>query len=238
MFAAAAPSTKDREVVRSLHSWYQKGKRDFPWRAKAIQPWQLLVAEVLLQQTQAPRVAEFIPRLFRRYPTMESFGSARESSLARHLAPLGLQHERSKRLRKLAEALLDRGGNIPSGKEELLNLPGVGPYIASAYLSAVLDKPEPSVDVNTARLIERLYGPRTLVDIRHDPHINNTARRLIELSPSPRDFNWAVMDFCASRCTSRSPKCGGCPLLSHCRFGRASLPGATSERSPTAKIRA
>ena len=69
------------------------------------------------------------------------------------------------------------------------------------------------VDVNMARVIERLYGPRTLVDIRYDPHINGIAHRLIQLAARPIEFNWAVLDLGAAHCKARSPSCRGCPLL-------------------------
>ena len=226
--ASAEQSEKDRRVVCSLLAWYRKEKRVFPWRTMTLQPWRLLVVEVLLQQTKATRVAEVVPLLFGLYPTLETIANGDNESLVSMLTPLGLQHERSKRLQDLARVLLLRGGTIPDTKEELETLPGVGPYIAASYLSVVLGKPEPAVDVNMARLIERLYGPRTLVDIRYDPHINGTSRRLVELAPSSRDFNWAIMDFGASRCTARSPSCEECPLLSYCCFGSARLAGGTS----------
>ena len=79
--------------------------------------------------------------------------------------------------------------------------------------------------MNMARVIERLYGPRTLSDIRYDPHINGIARRLIRLAGQPMEFNWAVLDLGAAHCKARSPSCGGCPLLEVCPLGQ---PRATS----------
>ena len=219
---------KVRAVVRLLLAWYHRDMRDFPWRRPGMQPWQVLLVEILLKQTQATRVADFVPRLFKHYPTLESFVDEDDRNLAEHLSPLGLQNERSKTLKEVAKQLLERGGKPPNTKEELLALPGVGAYIAAAYLSAVLDRPVPAVDVNMARLVERLFGPRTLVDIRYDPHINEHAQQLAESAPSARDLNWAVMDFCASRCTARNPRCPGCPLLPHCQFGRGRLASCTT----------
>jgi A/G-specific adenine glycosylase len=87
-------------------------------------------------------------------------------------------------------------------------------------MSTVLQEPEPMVDVNMARLVERLYGPRTLADIRYDPHINGIARRLIALAAHPTEFNWAVLDLGAAHCKARSPSCSDCPLLEICPFGQ------------------
>lgn len=211
---------RDREIVRSLLSWYYENGRSLPWRCQDIQPWQFVVIEMLLQQTQADRVADFVPAFFRDFATLESLADADEEQLANRMSALGLQNRRAKRLREFAAALLARGGTLPSCMEELQTFPGVGPYVAAAYLSAIVARPEPTVDVNMARIIERLYGPRILADIRYDPHINEVARRLIELAPIARDFNWAVMDIAATHCTARSPSCGECPLLRFCSLGK------------------
>lgn len=215
------PSERDREVVQSLLSWFCDNKRTFPWREEGLERWQFLVVEMLLQQTQAERVAAFIPAFFREYSALEDLVNTDEGKLAHRLAILGLQHRRANKLQEFARAILAQDGLLPNSREELEALPGVGPYVAAAYLSAVLEEPEPMVDVNMARLIERLYGPRMLADIRYDPHINGVARRLIELAPRPRDFNWAVVDIGAAHCTARSPACEGCPLISVCPFGKA-----------------
>lgn len=219
--APGPPSERDRDIVRSLLSWYYENRRTFPWREQSIEPWQFVVVEMLLQQTQAERVAAFVPPFFREYSTLEDLANADEGKLAHRLAILGLQQRRAKRLREFGRALLAQGGILPESREALEALPGVGPYVASAYLTAVLERPEPMVDVNMARLIERLYGPRTLVDIRYDPHINKIACRLVRIAPRARDFNWAVVDIAAAHCTARAPACESCPLLSFCSFGKA-----------------
>ena len=88
------------------------------------------------------------------------------------------------------------------------------------------------VDVNMARLIERLYGQRTLADIRYDPHVNGTAHRLIQLATRPKEFNWAVLDLGAAHCKARSPLCLGCPLLVplHRGYDRLKINNLDSDR--------
>ena len=216
----AALGSRDREVVRRLLSWFGHYGRQFPWRDSTMEPWQVVVVEILLQQTGAERIAAFTPAFFVDYPSLYALATADEQMLADRLAPLGLHNRRAGRLVALAGALLARDGRVPDSKAALQSLPGVGPYVAAAYLSTVLRQPEPMVDVNMARLIERLYGPRTLADIRHDPHINSIAHRLIHLAAQPREFNWAVLDLGAAHCRARSPSCVGCPLLEVCPFGR------------------
>ena len=186
-----------------------------------MEPWQLLVVEILLQQTRAERTAAFVPAFLAAFPSLRALAATDEQLLATRLAPLGLQNRRARRLIALARALLARDGRVPNSKPELESLPGVGPYVAAAYLSIVLHQPEPTVDVNMARVIERLYGPRTLADIRYDPHINSIARRLIQHATRPEEFNWAVLDLGAAHCKARSPSCQSCPLIEVCPFGQA-----------------
>ena len=186
-----------------------------------MEPWQVLVVEILLQQTRAERIAAFVPAFLADFPSLHALAATDEQLLATRLATLGLQNRRASRLIALARALLARDGRVPNVKAELESLPGIGPYVAAAYMSTVLHLPEPMVDVNMARVIERLYGPRTLADIRYDPHINGIAHRLIQHANRPKEFNWAVLDLGAAHCKARSPSCRGCPLVEVCPFGQA-----------------
>ena len=120
-------------------------------------------------------------------------------------------------MRQLAIALRDRGGRIPRTRTALLELPGVGPYIANAYLSVAHADALPSLDVNMARILERLFGPRQLVDIRHDPHLRATSQLVIDVADDPRVVNWAMLDLGALHCIARNPNCKGCPLTTCCR---------------------
>ena len=196
-----------------------------------MEPWQVLTVEILLQQTQAERIAAFVPAFLADFPSLHALAAVDEQALAERLATLGLQNRRAARLVALARALLERDGRVPDSKPELQLLPGVGPYVAAAYMSTVLQEPEPMVDVNMARVIERLYGPRTLSDIRYDPHINGIAHRLIRLATRPREFNWAVLDLGAAHCKARSPSCRSCPLLEVCPFGQLRVSRCVSPES-------
>ena len=205
--------SRDREIVRRLQSWFDDHGRELPWRHGAMEPWQVIAVEILLQQTRAERIAAFVPAFLADFPSLPALAAVDEQVLAERLATLGLQNRRAARLVALARALLQRDGRVPDSKPELQLLPGVGPYVAAAYMSTVLGEPEPMVDVNMARVIERLYGPRTLSDIRYDPHVNGIAHRLVRLATRPREFNWAVLDLGGAHCKARSPSCRSCPLL-------------------------
>ena len=212
--------SRDREIIRRLLFWFGDFGRRFPWRDNTMEPWQVLVVEILLQQTCAERVASFVPGFLAEFSSLYVLSATDVPILTERLATLGLQNRRAVQLVALAGALLARDGQVPTSRRELKSLPGVGPYVAAAYMSTVLQEPEPMIDVNMARLIERIYGPRVLKDIRFDPHINDIAHRLIDLSARPREFNWAVMDLGAAHCKAPSPSCSGCPLLVVCPFGQ------------------
>lgn len=206
-----------KEIAQKLAAWFQVEGRRFPWRQELPGGWKLLFTEMLLQQTQADRVASFQEGFFHRYPTLESIAREDEERLAMFLAPLGLQNRRARSMRKLAKTLLDRDGKVPRSGAGLLELPGVGPYVANAYSSIEHGEALPALDVNMARILERLFGPRQLVDIRYDPHLEAVSNLVIRVAEDPKVMNWAMLDLGALYCTARNPKCEQCPLRSCCR---------------------
>ena len=223
---------RDRAIVAAIESWFSSNARDFPWRRGRLPDWKILVTEILLQQTQADRVARFVETFFKTYPGPEHIVRKTERELARSLIPMGLHNRRAKRLRALAAEVLRRGGSIPDARADLEALPGVGPYVAAAFMSIARGAAEPTVDVNMARVVERLYGPRRLVDIRYDPHINETAKRLVRLASNARRFNWAILDLAAKHCRARRRSCSSCPLQDLCPSAGERLVRAGSSKMP------
>jgi len=205
--------------------WFAANRRDFPWR-RSSDAYTVTIAELLLQQTAAPRVAEFIDGFLRDYPNWESLVRADCSTLEEALKPLGLYKKRSATLKRLADALV-ASDELPRTRAELEVLPGIGQYIASAVLLAIHGRPEPLLDGNMARVLERFFGPRLLADIRHDPYLQRLAREVVR-SADCLDLNWAILDFAAAVCRPSNPHCGNCPMASRCRYVRLSGRGAAS----------
>jgi A/G-specific adenine glycosylase len=112
-----------------------------------------------------------------------------------------------------------RRGRFPAAREELESLPGIGQYIANAILLLCHGQPQPLLDVNMARVLERNFGPRQLVDIRYDPYLQTLANRVIS-SVDARRLNWAVLDLAAVVCSNGAPRCIECPLAKSCQVGR------------------
>lgn len=216
--ARRVPSSERVNVLRRrIRSWYKSNGRSFPWRRRGAGKYERVVTEVLLQRTRAETIAAFSPGFFARFPTWESLALTSRSSLEKSLRPIGLYTRRAAALSSLASVVLAMGKKFPRVRGALESLPGVGQYVASAILVIHHGEPEPFLDVNMARVLERYFGPRHLADIRHDPWLQELARKLVG-GKDPLTTNFAVLDFAALVCKSRVPRCGSCPLRRECKM--------------------
>lgn len=203
-----------------LLGWYATQGRSFSWRQDST-PFAVLIAEVLLKKTTASAVERFIPDFLMRYPDPSSIVGSTICELKSLLKPLGLSNQRAIQIWNLAEALILRhSGQVPSKLRDLLNLPGVGPYIASAVRCYAFSSIEAPVDTNVARVVVRFNG---LVPSRHEarrsPEVWDSARGFVgKDTKTVREMNWALLDLGARICTPRHPKCSRCPLSSWCKF--------------------
>ena len=216
-FLAPRP-TLARKIRRALLRWYQDEGRHFRWRNRSAGLYQKIVAEVLLQRTQAGTVAAFYDDFLKRFPNWQSLAESSAAEIGNHIKPLGLWKRRGESLAALASVMSSRRGRFPRTRREIEQLPGVGQYIASAVLLFSQTEPEPLLDVNMARVLERLFGARTIVDIRYDPHLQFTSRVVLH-GREPERINWAILDLAALICVSRNPRCSVCPLLRFCPTG-------------------
>lgn len=199
--------------------WFEKEGRHFPWRKKNSSKYRLIIAEVLLQRTKAETIATFFPFFIKKYPSWKSLSNVNKIRLKKDLKPIGLWKRRSDTLKRLSTAMAKRGGRFPRSREEIEKLPGVGQYIANAILMFCQDEPQPLLDVNMARVLERFFGPRKLADIRYDPYLQNLAREVLPRKKY-KEFNWAILDFAAIICKANRPECEKCFLKVKCRSSR------------------
>jgi len=224
-----------RWIAEQLEAWYPDHARDLPWRGAGLPDWVALVCEVLLQQTPAARVAAFVPVIQGALATPGQVLETPMPALEAHLRPLGLHRRRARALHALGAAVVALGG-IPRERADLQRLPGVGPYVCNAFLSASRGYALPGLDVNFARVIERATAGRILADLRSDPWLDAAAHALTDVADDPRALNWAILDLGALVCHPRSPACAACPLQARCRWARrrrsqAAKP-ATSRAAP------
>jgi len=199
----------------ALLEWARANLRDFPWRGTS-DPYKVLVTEKLLQQTGFGHVRKVWEKFFQKFPCAEELAKATEDEIATVLKPLGLWRQRARQLKRLAEEIVARhGGKVPCDYDSLVELPGVGDYVARATLAFACDKPTYLLDVNTRKVVKRFfYYPRGAGD--------KEVAGVLELA-TPKDpaecklFNWGVIDFSALVC-SRKPKCDKCPLKEECSY--------------------
>lgn len=167
---------------------------------------------MLLQKTEASRVAPVFQTIRRRYPSARLFASAEGDALVALLAPLGLR-KRTQAILSLRAIMAE--GTLPREMDALRRLPGVGPYSAGATLTFHLGVRAPLVDANFARVYSRLFGRQTPSVPARDAWLWETAD---ELTPTEgfQDFAYAVLDLAASTCRPRDPLCDLCPVESYC----------------------
>lgn len=201
----------------NIIKWFDKNGRDFPWRKDNLTPYQLVIAEILLQRTKAETVSKFYPIFLKKYPSWASLNKTRVSTLEKVLTPIGLYKQRAALIKKLAKEMVRLEGNFPGEKEEIEKLPFAGQYITNAILQFVFNKPAPLLDVNMARVLERFFGPRKLSDIRYDPYLQKLSTKIISHIHS-KEINWAALDYAALVCVNLKPKCLNCVLYKKCIY--------------------
>ncbi len=204
-----------RQVRRRVLRYYDRHKRDLPWR-HTLDPYAIWISEVMLQQTRVETVRERWVHFLDRFPTVRDLATASEQDVLREWEGLGY-YSRARNLRKAALRVSDEhDGRLPSELDALRSLPGFGPYTAAAVASIAFGVPAPVVDGNVVRVLARFANERRVVT-------KAVARRRIEtLSQdllAPRragDWNQAVMEIGATLCTPKDPKCDRCPLSRDC----------------------
>jgi A/G-specific adenine glycosylase len=200
-----------------LLRWFREHGRDLPWR-RTRDPYKILVSEVMLQQTQVERVREYYERFLREYPTIQDLASANPARVRDSWDGLGY-YARARNLHAAARMVVGQHeGRVPRHLEEVLALPGVGRYTAGAVLSFAYGKPAPILDTNVRRVLGRVFV------LRRASRPAAAERRLWALAeaviPSGEAwaFNQALMDFGATVCTARSPRCTKCPIRQMCAY--------------------
>lgn len=210
-------SNKIKFVQETLLKWFSSNGRDFPWRKKNINNYKKIIAEVLLQRTRAETVAIYFPRFLSKYPSWESITNSKRITIESFLKPFGLYKLRSRQILKLSSEIVKKKGRFPRDLSSLLAIPGIGQYNANAIMLLVHEKPFPLIDVNMARFVERIFGPRKLADIRDDPFLQKLCLRIVNHKKA-KEINWAILDFAALVCRKREPLCFNCIFKMKCIY--------------------
>ncbi len=199
-------------------AWYDRHRRDLPWRARpgeVADPYRVWLSEVMLQQTTVQAVAPYFQRFTERWPTVQALASADLDAVLHAWAGLGY-YARARNLHRCAQVVaFEHGGRFPDTEEALRRLPGIGAYTAAAIAAIAFDRPAAVLDGNIERVISRVFAVEDPL-----PGSKETLRRLAgTLTPDlrPGDYAQALMDLGSSICVPRRPRCILCPWSDACR---------------------
>lgn len=207
---------------RKLLTWFDRRRRDLPWRADR-DPYRIWVSEVMLQQTTVAAVVPYFERFVAALPTVQHLAAADEQRVLKLWEGLGY-YRRARHLHAAAKQLVaEHGGTLPDDPAVWSDLPGVGRYILGAVLSQAFDRKLPIVEANSLRVLARLFG------YRGDPREGDgkawvwSAAETVLPEKRVGDFNQAVMELGALVCTPAAPDCPACPLVANCVANRDGL---------------
>jgi A/G-specific adenine glycosylase len=203
-----------KQLQKQLLEWYRGQKRDLPWR-QSKDPYAILLSEIMLQQTTVRVVIPYYQKFLKAFPTVVALARAPEEKVMALWSGLGY-YSRARNLIKAAKEI-SKLKTFPDTFDELLKLPGIGPYTAAAVASIAFGQEVAAVDGNVIRVVTRLFDIDADVGSSAGKEkIAALATRLIKDQP-PSEHNQAMMELGATICTTANPSCMLCPLMKHCQ---------------------
>ena len=203
-------------ITLPLLDWYNKAKRNLPWRENqsVYHTW---ISEIMLQQTRVESVKDYYLRFIEKIPDIETLSKIDEDTLLKLWEGLGY-YSRARNLQKAAKIIMEQhNGKFPDTYEEILKLPGIGNYTVGAILSIGYNKPYPAIDGNALRILSRLT--ECDLDIQENKTQKYFEELLTPIIPKQAgDFTQAFMDLGATICLPNTePHCESCPLNKICQ---------------------
>lgn len=210
------PTKNNINSIRNrLLRWYEKNKRNLPWR-NTHNPYHILISEMMLQQTQISRAKDYYEQFIAAFPDIDTLARSDLSTVLKVWEGLGY-YARARNLHSAAQRIANhRHGRFPQTYEELITLPGIGPYTAAAVMSIAYDEPYPVLDGNVTRVLCRMFGIDTEPKEKRTKH--ELSRIASGLLPRRRvgAFNQALMELGSLVCRPKDPQCPDCCLRSLC----------------------
>ncbi|MDR2764055.1 MAG: A/G-specific adenine glycosylase [Tannerella sp.] len=196
-------------------AWYEKNKRDLPWR-QTKNPYLIWISEIILQQTRVVQGMEYYLRFVRQFPDVKSLAEATQETVLKYWQGLGY-YSRARNLHEAAKDIQTRfHGTFPQRYEDILSLKGIGEYTAAAIASFAWNQPYPVVDGNVFRVLGRLYAIQTPIDTGEGKKQYTELARLVMNPRLAGLHNQAVMEFGALQCVPQNPDCNQCPFVNRC----------------------
>lgn len=219
----------------SLIEWFEEHQRDLPWR-RDQDPYKVWVSEIMLQQTKVDTVIPYFNNFIKQFPTINDLSVAEEERVLKAWEGLGY-YSRARNLQAAVREVQETyGGVVPTTKEEISKLKGVGPYTAGAILSIAYNKPEPAVDGNVMRVMSRVLLIEEDIAKASTRRIFEEALREIISNKKPSQFNQGLMELGALVCTPTSPGCLLCPVREYCRAYHEGMEKSLPVKSKKQKV--
>ncbi len=207
------------EFSEGILLWYSTHKRDLPWR-KTTDPYSVLVSEIMLQQTQVSRIIIKYQEFLSLFPTIFDLAQASKAEVIQAWSGMGY-NRRALLLHQFAQEVVAKyNGIVPEDPEELIELPGIGPYAAGSISAFAYNQPTPAIDVNVRRIYLRFFQGKDQglpMSKGEEKELYELVKRTIPAGKS-RDLHNALMDFGSLVCTRDTPICGECVLKASCKF--------------------
>jgi A/G-specific adenine glycosylase len=219
-------SVEPTALAQRLLDWYDRHRRDLPWRAKPGEqpnPYRVWLSEIMLQQTTVAAVTPYFLRFTARFPTLDALADAELDAVLAAWQGLGY-YARARHLHKTARLVAASGGRFPDTAEALRRLPGIGAYTAAAIAAIAFDRREAALDANVERVMARLDAVETPLPAAKQ-ELRARAQSLVPASRAG-DFAQALMDLGATLCTPRNPRCLLCPWTAACLAHRRGMADA------------
>lgn len=198
-----------------LLEWWSSNKRDLPWKYDK-DPYKIWLSEIILQQTRVEQGLPYYLNFIETFPDIQALAAASTDQVMKCWHGLGY-YSRARNLHHTAQQIVEKFmGNFPNDYHNILKLKGVGPYTAAAISSFAYELPYPVVDGNVIRLISRINGISEPVDIKATQQKIYEFVNLAINHAIPSHFNQALMDFGATVCLPKNPKCTSCPMQEYC----------------------
>jgi len=206
----------ENKLANQLVVNWSRYLRKFIWR-NTSQPYKIMIAEFMLQRTKAAQVEPIYKQFLKQYPTVSHLSKAQTKRIIKHTSKLGL-HWRYKHFLSSSKYIVKSlNGKFPKSQRELLQIPGVGDYVAGAICAVCFNTAEYVIDSNIARLINRYYNLKLTGEIRRKRIIIDKARRVFSYEDQ-KNLLFAILDFTALVCKPIKPQCPACVLRKSCKF--------------------
>tara|TARA_B110000116_G_C16756421_1_gene546080 strand:+ start:420 stop:1439 length:1020 start_codon:yes stop_codon:yes gene_type:complete len=203
------------DTNKKILKWFDKEKRNLPWRnsnKSNIDTYKVWISEIMLQQTKVNAVIPYFQKFINKFPDINSLASSSLEDVLSYWAGLGY-YSRARNVHKCADIIVTQyNGSFPKTEKELIKLPGIGDYTASAICAIAYNEFAIAVDINIERVISRIYNKHNLK--RED--IKSLIKKIIPID-RPGDFTEALMDLGSMICKARQPNCLNCPVNSICK---------------------